>query len=380
MKTIYLSGTVGYEITADTIREQVDFKSREKLRMIVNSYGGYVSDAFEIYNLLQTYRGEIEAVIMGVAASAMSYIVMAADKISAFKNSIFMAHLTQNVAVGTAYDMAREAEIMSAMDGIIADSYIKRMGGSREEIIAKMKDEIWLVGWEALTEAGMIDNVIDKPDEIEIPEPDKDEDQLMILVAAEFDRNAATARARMGISQVFARMRRDEDRARTDSERMAAYIKPLDQTPAGPGKDKINMEVSNMTLKEFLAANPEAQAEYEKDILAAEEKGKAGASNDIINTERTRIVNILKLAGAEMSESAIMALEKNMTPEAFAVSELERIKGERQESTNANPNPFGVLKPKATAEKPTGVDAPSEDLDAFEDRARAAARKLKGGK
>ena len=135
-----------------------------------------------------------------------------------------------------------------------------------------------------------------------------------------------------------------------------------------------------MTLKEFLAANPEAQAEYEKDILAAEEKGKAGASNDIINTERTRIVNILKLAGAEMSESAIMALEKDMTPEAFAVSELERIKGERKESATASPNPFGVLKPKATAEKPTGVDAPSEDLDAFEERARAAARKLKGGK
>lgn len=378
MKTIYLSGTVGYEITADKIREQVDFTSREKLRMIVNSYGGYVSDAFEIYNLLQTYKGEIEAVIMGVAASAMSYIIMAADKISAFKNSIFMAHRVQGVALGTADDMAREAGIIGAMDSVIAEAYTRRMKGTREDIMAQMGNEIWLIGWEALTEAGIIDNVIDKPEEIEIPEPDDDE-QVMILVAAEFDRAAAAAKTRLGIAQTFSRMRRDEDRARTDSERMAAYIKPLDQTPAGPGKDKINMEVSNMTLKEFLAANPEAQAEYDKDILAAEEKGKAGASNDI-NIERTRIVNILKLAGAEMSESAIMALEKNMTPEAFAVSELERIKNERKESAAADTNPFGVLKPKATAEKPTGVDAPSEDLDAFEERARAAARKLKGGK
>lgn len=378
MKTIYLSGTVGYEITADKIREQVDFTSREKLRMIVNSYGGYVSDAFEIYNLLQTYKGEIEAVIMGVAASAMSYIIMAADKISAFKNSIFMAHRVQGVALGTADDMAREAGIIGAMDSVIAEAYTRRMKGTREDIMAQMGNEIWLIGWEALTEAGIIDNVIDKPEEIEIPEP-ADEEQVMILVAAEFDRAAAAAKTRLGIAQTFSRMRRDEDRARTDSERMAAYIKPLDQTPAGPGKDKINMEVSNMTLKEFLAANPEAQAEYDKDILAAEEKGKAGASNDI-NIERTRIVNILKLAGAEMSESAIMALEKNMTPEAFAVSELERIKNERKESAAADTNPFGVLKPKATAEKPTGVDAPSEDLDAFEERARAAARKLKGGK
>lgn len=378
MKTIYLSGTVGYEITADKIREQVDFASREKLRIIVNSYGGYVSDAFEIYNLLQTYKGEIEAVIMGVAASAMSYIIMAADKISAFKNSIFMAHRVQGVALGTADDMAREAGIMGAMDSVIAEAYTRRMKGTREDIMAQMGNEIWLIGWEALTEAGIIDNVIDKPEEIEIPEP-ADEEQVMILVAAEFDRAAAAAKTRLGIAQTFSRMRRDEDRARTDSERMAAYIKPLDQTPAGPGKDKINMEVSNMTLKEFLAANPEAQAEYDKDILAAEEKGKAGASNDI-NIERTRIVNILKLAGAEMSESAIMALEKNMTPEAFAVSELERIKNERKESATANPNPFGALKPKANAEKPTGVDAPSDDLDAFEERARAAARKLKGGK
>lgn len=378
MKTIYLSGTVGYEITADKIREQVDFASREKLRIIVNSYGGYVSDAFEIYNLLQTYKGEIEAVIMGVAASAMSYIIMAADKISAFKNSIFMAHRVQGVALGTADDMAREAGIIGAMDSVIAEAYTRRMKGTREDIMAQMGNEIWLIGWEALTEAGIIDNVIDTPEEIEIPEPDDDE-QVMILVAAEFDRAAAAAKTRLGIAQTFSRMRRDEDRARTDSERMAAYIKPMDQTPAGPGKDKINMEVSNMTLKEFIAANPKAQAEYDKDILAAEEKGKAGASNDI-NTERTRIVNILKLAGAEMSESAITALEKNMTPEAFAVSELERIKNERKESATANPNPFGALKPKATAEKPTGVDAPSEDLDAFEEKARAAARKLKGGK
>lgn len=377
MKTIYLSGTVGYEITADKIREQVDFASREKLRIIVNSYGGYVSDAFEIYNLLQTYKGEIEAVIMGVAASAMSYIIMAADKISAFKNSIFMAHRVQGVALGTADDMAREAGIIGAMDSVIAEAYTRRMKGTREDIMAQMGNEIWLIGWEALTEAGIIDNVIDTPEEIEIPEPDDDE-QVMILVAAEFDRAAAAAKTRLGIAQTFSRMRRDEDRARTDSERMAAYIKPMDQTPAGPGKDKINMEVSNMTLKEFIAANPKAQAEYDTDILAAEEKGKAGASNDI-NTERTRIVNILKLAGAEMSESAITALEKNTTPEAFAVSELERIKNERKESATANPNPFGVLKPKANAEQPTGV-APSADLDAFEEKARAAARKLKGGK
>ena len=49
MKTIYISGEIGWDVTADDIRSQIDSKSKESLRVIINSPGGYVSEGFEIY-------------------------------------------------------------------------------------------------------------------------------------------------------------------------------------------------------------------------------------------------------------------------------------------------------------------------------------------
>ena len=127
MKSLYLSGIVGYEITADYIRSQISEGSKEKLQVIVNSPGGFVIDAFEIYNIFSSYKGEVEFVINGMAASAMSYIIMSGDKISAFKNSIFMAHKAQSIAFGDSDAMQTEADIAKAMDNILAESYVKRI-------------------------------------------------------------------------------------------------------------------------------------------------------------------------------------------------------------------------------------------------------------
>jgi ATP-dependent protease ClpP protease subunit len=67
MKSIYLNGDVGWEITADKILSQIDIKSKEKLRVFVNSPGGSVFEAFTIYNIFKSYQGEIEFVIIGYA-------------------------------------------------------------------------------------------------------------------------------------------------------------------------------------------------------------------------------------------------------------------------------------------------------------------------
>ena len=136
MKTMYLSGIVGYEITADNIRSQINEGSQEKLQVIVNSPGGFVIDAFEIYNIFSSYKGEVEFVINGMAASAMSYIIMSGDTISAFKNSIFMAHRAQAIGIGDADEIQREADIARAMDNVLAEAYSTRMQKSKEEILS----------------------------------------------------------------------------------------------------------------------------------------------------------------------------------------------------------------------------------------------------
>ncbi len=175
MKTIYMKGVIGYDITSEKLLQMINPNSTEKLQILINSSGGNVVEAFEIYNILESYKGQIEFVILPYAASAASYITMAGDKISAFKNSIWMAHRVTTFAIGNADDMQLQADIMRAIENIIIEAYQKRLKFTKDEMKEKLKNEIWLVGWEQLAENGIIDNVIDSVDEIYIEENYKEE-------------------------------------------------------------------------------------------------------------------------------------------------------------------------------------------------------------
>ena len=342
MKSIYLSGIVGYEITADYIRSQINEGSKEKLQVIVNSPGGFVIDAFEIYNIFSSYKGEVEFVINGMAASAMSYIIMSGDKISAFKNSIFMAHKAQAMAIGDSDDMQREADITKAMENILAESYVKRMKKPKEEILSNMKNEIWHIGWEALTEAGIIDNVIDSPDEIEMPD---EEIKKQIFYA---DETMTPENVKLKVIECANRMARDIDRVKTNSMKAAALL-PTQEPESIPEEIQVEDNIiteEKMNLQEFLKANPEAEAEYNANLLSAEEKGKA----ENVEKERARIVNILKHAGAKVAENVIEALDGGMDDNQFAVEELNR---QKENKSVGNKQVFASLEsvPQTPAEQ-----------------------------
>lgn len=340
MKSLYLSGIVGYEITADYIRSQINENSKEKLQVIVNSPGGFVIDAFEIYNIFNSYKGEVEFVINGMAASAMSYIIMAGDKISAFKNSIFMAHRAQAVGMGDADDIQREADIARAMDNILAESYVGRMKKSKEEILSNMKNEIWLIGWEALTDAGIIDNVIDSPDEIQFPDEESKEQSFFIdEELAKCGEPEKRKKAELDIMSCKNRMQRDFDRMYANSMKAAALL-TIEQPEATPDEDKTNMEGQKMTLQDFLKSNPDAQAEYDNALATARAEGIESVKTENV-ADRKRIANILTASGITLAESQIEAIENGIDAGEFALQELSRQKALREKKEDS---PFAALK------------------------------------
>ena len=101
-----------------------------------------------------------------------------------------------------------------------------------------------------------------------------------------------------------------------------------------------------MNLQEFLKANPEAEAEYNANLLSAEEKGKA----ENVEKERARIVNILKHAGAKVAENVIEALDGGMDDNQFAVEELNR---QKENKSVVNKQVFASLEsvPQTPAEQ-----------------------------
>ena len=332
MKILTLEGDVGYEITAKEIKNEINIKSKESLKVFVNSPGGSVIEAFEIFNIFKGYKGSIEFVINGMAASAMSYIIMSGDKISAFKNSIFMAHRAWTIGIGDANELRKEADLLDGLDNIIAESYSDRLGETRENILEMMSKELWLIGWEKLTEAGIIDNVIDSPEDI---------DEEMEIEEISIDEAAARTKIKLTKSRL------EKENVSYDLNKIAAYIKEFSPVEK-PVENKLNEEGKKMTLQEFLKANPEAKAEYDQALINAEAKGKAdGIVNlaDEVEKESARIYNILKIERAAISDIAINAIKEKSSYHDYLEMKATAQKDVRTETNKVD---FGNLAAKQT--------------------------------
>ena len=374
MKTLILNGDVGYEITAAKIRNEIDVKSKEALKIYINTPGGSVVEAFDIYNIFKSYKGKIEFVISGMAASAGSYIIMSGDKISGFKNSIFMAHKAWTVMVGSSDDMKKEAEILSGIDNILAESYVLRMNKNKAEILEMMKDEIWLIGWEALTENGIIDDLID-PDNIE-----DDVDVEEIHQAAAILKVHATKK----------RLEQDAEKLREDFKRVAKWI-PAKVTILDtegeivqeflseeiPIENNINQEEAKMDLQEFLKSSPEAQAEFDNLLISAKAEDKENLKA-AIQAERERISAILEFEVDEISPIAISAIEGEKSVADYTAEKLKALKENRE---NVKPSSFGKFTPKGTPAD-QAPDISGKSVEEFDAESEALAKKLfsKGGK
>lgn len=138
-------------ITAKDFIAQIDALAANAvaITVAVNSPGGDVFDAFAIYNALRRYQGKVTARVDGVAASAASLVVMAGDTVVMPENAMLMIHNPWTIALGTAEDMRKTADMMDkARDGIVA-AYRAKSGQDEAELIRMMDDETWITALEA---------------------------------------------------------------------------------------------------------------------------------------------------------------------------------------------------------------------------------------
>lgn len=154
MEKLYLSGAVGEDFTAATIQDALP-QSGEPVHVILSSPGGYVSDGFEIRNVLRDHSKENTLELSGVVASMGAYISTAfkKDNITAKDNAAFMFHNAWGVAIGDRRSMITESGILSKFDNLQAEAYSRQTGKSKEEILEAMSagsdnSGTWLTGKE----------------------------------------------------------------------------------------------------------------------------------------------------------------------------------------------------------------------------------------
>ena len=109
------------------------------ITMYVNCEGGEVFDGLAIYEALRRHPANVTAFIDGIAASAASFVVMAADRIVMAERARMMIHDAHGVVLGNARDMRAMADLLDALSDTIADIYAERSNKTREDWRAAMQ-------------------------------------------------------------------------------------------------------------------------------------------------------------------------------------------------------------------------------------------------
>ncbi|MGV0961792.1 MAG: head maturation protease, ClpP-related [Limnohabitans sp.] len=313
MKTITLSGDIGWEITPEMVRNELAAADGGDVEISISSRGGLVGAALEIYNMLKNYPGQVTAVLSGYAMSAASYIPMAADKVIAEDNAVMMIHNAQGVAIGDHNEMAKFSGILKGLSGLLAGAYASFTGKPRKEIDALMDAETWLYG-EDIVAAGFAS---------ETREPAKTDENTATCLAD------ATAAGRLHFENLQQRMSVAKQTVNADISQAAAMAK-IDSTagasiPPPPHSVRAKNLSPQQSTKEPIMDLKTLKEKHSELVAAITEEATAGLTEKITaakregaEAERQRIADVRAQAipGHEALIETLAADGKTTGPEA----------------------------------------------------------------
>jgi ATP-dependent Clp protease protease subunit len=188
-RTLYLDGEIsdetwfGDEVTPKAFKEELEAVSGD-ITLWINSPGGDVFAAAQIYNMLMDYKGDVTVKIDALAASAASVIAMAGTKVCMSPVPMLMIHNPATIAIGDTEEMQKAIDMLNEVKESIMNAYEIKTGLSRHKISQLMDAETWMNAKEA-KKLGFADEILfsDGGDELQ-----EDEEGIEML----FSRKAVT--------------------------------------------------------------------------------------------------------------------------------------------------------------------------------------------
>ena len=146
------------EITPKQFKSELMSGSGD-ITLWINSPGGDVFAASQIYNMLMDYKENVTVKIDGLAASAASVIAMAGTRVLMSPVSQIMVHNPMTVAIGNAEEMSKAIKMLSEIKESIINAYEIKTNLSRDEISKMMDSECWMNAKKAV-ELGFADEIM----------------------------------------------------------------------------------------------------------------------------------------------------------------------------------------------------------------------------
>lgn len=173
----------GDEVTPKLFKADLD-KCQGDISVWINSPGGDVFAAAQIYNMLMDYPHNVTVKIDGLAASAASVIAMAGTEVQMSPVAMMMIHNPMTVAIGDSAEMQRAIAMLDEVKESIMNAYEIKTGLSRTKISHLMDAESWFNAKKAV-ELGFADKILFSNDAAEAEEEKP-------LEAVMFSRKAVT--------------------------------------------------------------------------------------------------------------------------------------------------------------------------------------------
>lgn len=139
------------------VADKIEEAGGEDLDIYINSGGGDVFSASEIYSAIREYSGAVHIHVTGLAASAASVIACASDSDIA-PTAQLMVHNVSTSASGNYHDMDKASEDLKKADRAIAQAYRDKTGMSEADALELMDSETWITADDAVT-YGLIDRI-----------------------------------------------------------------------------------------------------------------------------------------------------------------------------------------------------------------------------
>ena len=164
----------GDEITPQDFRDEL-YAEEGDLTLWINSPGGNVFAAAEIYTMIRDYPHKVTVKIASIAASAASVIAMAGNTVEMSPTALLMIHDPSTIAMGNAKDMEKAIATLNEVKESIINAYAAKTGLSRNRISKLMSDETWINAKKAV-ELGFADVILFDEKKPEKPAPEEKED------------------------------------------------------------------------------------------------------------------------------------------------------------------------------------------------------------
>lgn len=154
-----------YIVQSEFLEDLKNLKDCEELNISLSSVGGLVSAGIVIHNKLREMASKgvkITCTVDGVAMSAGSLIMCAADTIKAYPSSLIMVHKASMLFYANlnADKLRKAADELDAFDKAIIAAYKRKTCKNESELEAMMSAETYMTGEEA-KEKGFVDELLE---------------------------------------------------------------------------------------------------------------------------------------------------------------------------------------------------------------------------